>query len=106
MLPSPSQMPTPRAERDADDGVDARLETGADAGEHHGGRAGARRLGDLADRRGLGGREVLGEPAEHLGEHEADDDGAEALPAGIELVVADVAERDDRGTDDGQQPRR
>ena len=47
--------------------------------------------------------EVLGEAAEHLREHEADDDGAEALPAGVELVVADVAERDDRGADDGEQ---
>ena len=37
-----------------------------------------------------------------LGEHEADDDGAEALPAGVELVVADVDERDDRGADDGE----
>ena len=48
-------------------------------------------------------REVLGEPAQHLGEHEADDDGAEALPAGVELVVADVAEGDDRGADDGEE---
>ena len=64
-------------------------------GEHHGGGAGAGRLGDLPDRRGLGGGEVLGEAAEHLREHEADDDGAEALPAGVELVVADVAEGDD-----------
>ena len=56
-------------ERDADgeDGVDARLEAGADAGEHHGGRAGARRLGDLTDRCGLGGGEVLGEAAEAPG---------------------------------------
>ena len=37
-----------------------------------------------------------------LGEHEADDDGAEALPPGVELVVADVAEGDDRGADDGE----
>ena len=58
------------------------------------------RLGDLPDRCGLGGGEVLGEAAEHLGEHETDDDGAEALPAGVGLVVADVDEGDDRGADD------
>ena len=41
----------------------------------------------------LGAGEVLGEAADALGQHEADDDGAEALPAGVGVVVADV----DRG---------
>ena len=50
----------------------------------------------------LGRGEVLGEPADHLGEDQADDHGAEALPAGVELVVADVDERDDGGADDGE----
>ena len=48
-------------------------------------------------------REVLGEPAEHLREHEPGDHRAEALPAGVELVVADVDEGDDGGADHGEQ---
>ena len=55
-----------------------RLEAGGGAGEDRGGRAGAGRLGDLLHRRVVRGGEVLGEAADHLGEHEADDDGAEA----------------------------
>ena len=52
--------------------------------------------------------EVLGQPAHHLGEDEADDDGAEApsSPRRRRRVVADVDERDERGADDGEDRRR
>ena len=60
-----------------------------------------RRRGDLLHRAVLGAGEVLGEPAHHLGEHQADDDGAEALPALVVVVVADVEQRDQRRADDG-----
>ena len=55
-----------------------------------------RALGDLLHRPVLGAGEVLGEAADHLGEHQADDDGAEALPALVVVVVADVEQRDER----------
>ena len=67
--------------------------------EHRGGRAGAGRLGDLLHRRGLGGREVLGDAAGDLGQHEADDDGAEHAQPGVgdacRRRVADVDEGED-----------
>ena len=45
----------------------------------------------------LGAGEVLGEAADELGEDEADDDGAEALPAGVvDVVVADVEQGDEQ----------
>ena len=82
---------------DGDDGVHRRLEARGRAGQHGGGRAGAGRLGDLLDRAVLGAGEVLGEAADDLREHEADDDGAEALPAAsFAVVVADVAEGNER----------
>ena len=48
----------------------------------------------------LGAGEVLGEAAHGLGEDEPDDHGAEALPALVVVVVADVAECQGGGTDD------
>ena len=61
--------------------------------EDRGGRAGTGRLRDLPHRRALGGGEVLGEPADDLGEDEADDHRAEDLPALVVMVVADVEHR-------------
>ena len=50
---------------------------------------------------------VLGEPADELGEHEADGDGAEALPAGVVVaVVADVEQGDQERADERQRRRR
>ena len=46
---------------------------------------------------------VLGEAADALRQHEADGDGAEALPAGVVVVVADVDQRDDQRADQGQR---
>ena len=98
MLPPPSTMATPIATPMAtiDHTLDSRPLLMPESTD--GRRAGARRLRDLADRRALGGGEVLGEVAQHLGEHEADDHRAEQLPARVRdraLVVAHVGERDD-----------
>ena len=41
----------------------------------------------------MGARVVLGQPADELSEDEADGDRAEAPPADVVLVVADVPER-------------
>ena len=73
------------AERDGDgdDGVHRRLEPRRGAGQHDRGRAGAGRLGDLAHGCVVRRREVLGEPADGLREHEADDHGTEAAQADV-----------------------
>ena len=75
-------------------------------GQHRRGRAGAGRLGDLLHRAVLGAGEVLGQAADRLGQDEADDDGAEALPALVVVVVADVAQRQGGGADDGDDAGR
>ena len=59
------------------------LEARRDAREHGGGGAGAGRLGDLADRLGLGGGEVLGDLGGGEAEDHADDDGAEHAGARV-----------------------
>ena len=51
----------------------------------------------------VGARVVLGEPADELGEHEADGDGAEALPPGVVVVVADVEQGDEQRADQRQR---
>ena len=60
------------------------------------GRAGLGGLGDLLHGRVVGRRVVLGQAADQLRQHEADRNGAEALPAGVGCVVADVDKRDDQ----------
>ena len=72
-------------------------------GEHHRGGAGLGGLGDLLHRRVVGAGVVLGEPADQLGEDEADGDGAEALPPGAVLVVADVEQGDEQRADERQR---
>ena len=87
---------------DGDDGVHRRLEARRGAREHGGGRAGAGRLGDLLHRaRARCAVKYSVSRLTDLGEHEADDDGAEAAPADVRQlaavgVVADVDEREQR----------
>ena len=50
----------------------------------------------------LGAGEVLGEPADHLGQDEADEHGGEALPARVGVVVADVDQREQQRADHGE----
>ena len=88
---------------DGDDGVDRALHAAGRAGQDGRGRAGLGALGDLLHGRVVGGGVVLGEAADQLGQHEADGDGAEALPAGVALVVADVDEGDEQGADERQR---
>ena len=92
----------PESDGDGDDGVDGGFEPRRDARQHGGGRPGAGRLGDLPDGGVLRAGEVLGQPAHDLGQHEADDDGGEHLPALVVVVVLDVGQGDDAGPDDGQ----
>ena len=68
---------------DDDRGVDRRLEPDADAGEDHGGGAGARGPGDVAGGPLVGAGEVAGEPQDDRGQDDAEDDGdsgADAQP--------------------------
>ena len=92
---------------DGDDGEHRRLEPRADAREDGGGRARARRLGDLLHGRRLRRRVVLGQAADDLGEHQADDDGAEAAPPLVGegprmVMVADVEHGNQGGADHRQ----
>ena len=82
---------------DGDDGVHRGLEARRRAGQHGGGRAGAGRLGDLPHRaRTRWTVKYSVRRLTDLGQHEADDDGAEAPPAGVgracPCVVAHVDE--------------
>ena len=51
----------------------------------------------------VGAGVVLGEAADALGQDEADGDGAEALPAGVVLVVADVEQGDEQRADERER---
>jgi hypothetical protein len=95
--------------RSATDRPHRRLEARADAREHDGGRAGLARVGDVSHRLELARRVVLRDAAGRLAEHHTGEHGGEHAQARVGHRrpggVADVAERDDRGADQGQHRR-
>src|SRR5690606_27044053 len=94
-------------------GVDGRLETDGDTGQHDGGRTGLGGLADGLDRLVLGAGEVAGEPQDDAGEHDADDhrdggdDGRVALRTGeVGGQEDERGRRAQHGRDDGRDVER
>ena len=107
MLPPPSAIATPMAHGDGDDRPHRRLEARGDARRARVVAGPVRAASAIScTGLGLGRREVLGDAAGDLREHEAGDDGAEHAPARrcetVPARVADVDERDDERAEDGE----
>src|SRR4051812_6865106 len=115
MLPSPSQMPTPSAR--AMQMMAYTLDSSPELVPERTTVAGPVRVASAISRTGAVSVDVkysvrrlstcartgTGRAAPKHFQRAADNAGAELLPAGVELVVADVAERDDGGAHHGQQ---
>ena len=90
-------------DRDRQHCVDRALHAAGGTGEDHRCRAGLGAGSDLLDGAVMRGRVELGQAADALRQHEADRNGAEALPTGVAEVVADVDQGDEQRADQRQR---